>query len=116
MSSDAEYEQLKIHPQRSEEILSGFSSLRALAAIVRAHHERWDGKGFPDGLSGERIPLAARIVAVCDAYDSLTKKRRGGRKYLPAEACTLIKSGSGSAFDPKCVEALISVVKSYNKT
>ena len=76
--------------------------------IAASHHERWDGKGYPVGLSGEAIPLEARIVSVADVYDALTSKR----VYKPAmphgEALRLIAEGKGTQFDPQVVEALVA--------
>ena len=86
------------------------------------HHERWDGTGYPEGLHGEAIPLSARIMAVADVFDALTSKR----VYKPAfpldEALKIIQEGSGTQFDPKCVEVLMDslpevkvVLKKYNQ-
>lgn len=109
-----EYEQLRRHPQHSEEMLYPLLSLRFVCPVVRAHHERWDGKGFPDGLAGEKIPLPARIIAVCDAYDALVHSRNQGRAHTPTQACEIIKGGRGSAFDPRCVEAFLKVIERRN--
>jgi HD-GYP domain-containing protein (c-di-GMP phosphodiesterase class II) len=80
--------------------------LERAAAIVRAHHERFDGSGYPDGLAGDDIPLAARIFAVADAFDAITTDR----PYRPAaslsEARRAIAEGAGTQFDPRVVEAL----------
>jgi len=77
---------------------------------VRASHERWDGDGYPDGLSGEEIPLGARIVLVCDAWDAMTTDRRY-RRALPAEtAAEELRVNAGAQFDPEVVDALLAVV------
>ncbi len=104
-----EYDFLKDHPRYSEEIINSVPSLRALCPVIRAHHERWDGRGIPDSLTGDRIPLAARIIAVCDAFDALTQRRPGSKTYSVYDACEIIKGGSGSAFDPQVVEAFLRV-------
>ena len=104
-----EYNFLKDHPRYSEEIINSVPSLRALCPVIRAHHERWDGRGIPDSLTGDRIPLAARIIAVCDAFDALTQRRPGSKTYSVYDACEIIKGGSGSAFDPQVVEAFLRV-------
>ncbi|MBQ7528886.1 HD domain-containing protein [bacterium] len=109
--SAEEYTTLRLHAQRSEEMLKPIASMRYLCPIVRAHHERWDGKGFPDGLKGESIPLAARIIAICDAYMALTNTRTFRKANKPKEALDLIILGSGTAFDPKCVEVFAKVIK-----
>lgn len=105
-----EYNFLKDHPRYSEEIINSVPSLRALCPVIRAHHERWDGRGIPDSLTGDRIPLAARIIAVCDAFDALTQRRPGSKTYSVYDACEIIKGGSGSAFDPQVVEAFLRVI------
>lgn len=105
-----EYDFLKNHTRYSEEIINSVPSLRALCPVIRAHHERWDGRGGPDSLTGERIPLAARIIAVCDAFDALIQRRPGSKTYRAYDACEIIKGGSGSAFDPQVVEALMRIM------
>ena len=98
---------IRQHPIVGERILSAAPALRPVAKIVRAHHERWDGRGYPDQLAGEEIPLAARVVAVCDAYHAITT----GRCYRPArspEAARLeLLSEAGRQFDPLVVDAFL---------
>ena len=85
--------------------------LAEIGCIVRACHERWDGEGYPDGIAGEQIPLIARIVACCDAYNAMTSDR-SYRKALPvSEAVAELRKGSGSQFDPRVVDALLAVVE-----
>ena len=102
-----EWEFIHQHTILGERILSAAPALRPVAKIVRASHERWDGRGYPDGLSGEDIPLAARIVAVCDAYEAIT----GERCYRPArsdeEARAVLLEEAGHQFDPVVVEAFL---------
>jgi HD-GYP domain-containing protein (c-di-GMP phosphodiesterase class II) len=75
--------------------------------MVRSHHERWDGTGYPDGLSGDKIPVTARIVAVAETFDALTFDQTY-RKALPAdEAFSIIHEGAGTQFDPDCVQAFL---------
>jgi HD-GYP domain-containing protein (c-di-GMP phosphodiesterase class II) len=84
--------------------------LGEIGRVVRSCHERWDGKGYPDGLAGERIPLLARIVSCCDAYNAMTSDR-SYRKALPqAVAVEELRSCSGTQFDPQVVEALITAL------
>jgi ribonuclease P protein subunit RPR2 len=97
------------HPLIGSEIISGISFLGDAALVVRSHHERWDGTGYPDGLSGEEIPLAARVFAVADVLDALTTDR----PYRPASplwvARRMIVSESGTHFDPRVIEAFDSI-------
>ena len=85
--------------------------LGEIGRIVRACHERWDGEGYPDGIAGEQIPLIARIVACCDAYNAMTSDR-SYRKALPvSEAVAELRRVSGSQFDPRVVDALLATVE-----
>jgi HD domain len=84
--------------------------MRAIGLIVRAHHERWDGSGYPDGLRGEQIPLEARIVAACDAFNAMTTNRSYRRGMPRHEAVAETKRCSGTHFDPTVVEALLAVL------
>jgi len=74
--------------------------------IARHHHEKWDGSGYPDGLAGTAIPLAARLMAVADVYDALISVRPYKQAMSHEEALAFIRAGSGSHFDPRVVEAL----------
>ena len=85
----------------------GDSPLRLAMEIAYSHHERWDGQGYPNGLSGERIPLAARIVAIADAYDAITSKRPYKKAEDHEEAVRRIRVDSGEHFDAKLVEAFL---------
>jgi GAF domain-containing protein len=107
---DRESEVIRCHAAWGSETLSRIPGLEAVATIVRFHHERWDGMGYPDGLSGARIPLASRIIAVCDAYGAMTSDRPY-RAALDADvALGEIRAGSGSQFDPAVVQALIETL------
>jgi putative two-component system response regulator len=83
----------------------GVGFLEMAMTIARYHHERWDGNGYPVGLSGEEIPLAARITAVADVYDALTTRRVYKEAFSHEKASAIILEGSGSQFDPRVVEA-----------
>jgi HD-GYP domain-containing protein (c-di-GMP phosphodiesterase class II) len=84
--------------------------LGEIGRVVRSCHERWDGQGYPDGLAGERIPLLARIVSCCDAYNAMTSDR-SYRKALPQEvAVAELRAGSGTQFDPRVVDTLIAAL------
>jgi HD-GYP domain-containing protein (c-di-GMP phosphodiesterase class II) len=98
------------HPIWGAELLACVPGFEAIAAIVRFHHERWDGKGYPDGLSGDRIPLASRVIAACDAYHAITSERPYRRTRSEEEALAELWANSGSQFDPAVVAALDSVL------
>jgi diguanylate cyclase (GGDEF)-like protein len=102
-----EWELIRQHTILGERILSAAPALRPVARIVRASHERWNGAGYPDGLAGHEIPLAARIVAVCDAYDAITSHRcyRPARPDMVARAELLREAGH--QFDPAVVAAVL---------
>ena len=83
--------------------------LRPILPIVRSHHERWDGRGYPDGLSGEGIPPLARIVALADAFDAMTSDRPYRKGMAPEEAFNEIERGSGRQFDPRFAAAFLAI-------
>ncbi len=97
------------HPLIGADIIRGIEFLGEAANVVRSHHERWDGRGYPDGLAGEQIPIAARVFAVADVLDALTSDR----PYRPASrlsvAREMIVAESGSHFDPNVVEAFSAI-------
>jgi diguanylate cyclase (GGDEF)-like protein len=101
----AEWEYMRQHTIIGERIIGAAPGLASVAAAVRSSHERYDGRGYPDGLAGEDIPLAARIVAVCDTYDAIVSDRsyRAGR--TPEEAVAELLRCAGTQFDPRVVEA-----------
>jgi len=102
--TEEEYNQIKRHPGRGAELLESISpDFAPLAEVVRAHHERWDGAGYPLGLSGEAVPLMSRIIAIVDVFEALTSARPY-RQPVPAEqAMAYISEGAGSQFDPQLV-------------
>src|SRR5262249_58570910 len=104
--SDMEYQKVKAHPAVAADILANVHFQYPVLPAVRHHHERWDGSGYPDGLRGDRIPLAARILAVADAFEALTSDRAWRGRKSPEEACALIEAWSGIQFDPAIVAAL----------
>jgi putative nucleotidyltransferase with HDIG domain len=113
---DEEWVVMKTHPEVGERILRPIRSLHAILPIVRHHHERWDGGGYPDGLAERAIPLGARIVAVCDAYRAMTEDRPY-RRALPEDyARDQLEQGSGRQFDPTCVAALLRVLDRRDAT
>jgi putative nucleotidyltransferase with HDIG domain len=112
--TEEEWAVVRHHPVLGEKILSSLERLRGVAKIVRHHHERWDGTGYPDGLRGNAIPLGARILAVVDAYGAITETRPYRPALTRAEALVEIRRGSGSQFDPQVVEAFAGVVGSHD--
>jgi putative nucleotidyltransferase with HDIG domain len=108
--TDEERGMIRRHPVYAVEMLHDILFLRPALDIPRCHHEKWDGSGYPYGLKGEEIPLAARIFAVVDVWDAL----RSDRPYRPAipveEACKIIQQESGAHFDPRIVEAFLREV------
>ena len=98
------------HPVAGWEIVRQAPSLHASLAVVRHHHERWDGAGYPDGLAGEDIPLQARMAAVADVWDALTSERAYRPAWSTRRALDHIVAGAGSQFDPACVEAFVDVL------
>jgi putative nucleotidyltransferase with HDIG domain len=97
------------HPVVGAEILDGIEFLADAARVVRCHHERWDGSGYPDGLRGQEIPLVARVFAVADVLDALTTDRPYRRGLPLEEARAMIVEASGSHFDPAVVTAFESI-------
>ena len=107
---DEEWAVMKTHTVEGQRMLERVGGVLArVGAVVRASHERWDGGGYPDGLSGEAIPLAARIVSACDAYNAMTTDRSYRRALPVADAVAELERCAGSQFDPAVIEALIAV-------
>ena len=108
--TDEEFARIKKHPAIGGKILSNIREMPELAAGAKWHHERYDGKGYPEGLSGENIPEEARIIAVADAYDAMTSKR-SYRGALPQEKVrSEIEKGKGSQFDPKFADIMLEMI------
>ena len=114
--TEEEWVVVKRHSEIGAQMIEPLESLSGAVPVVRHHHERPDGTGYPDGLEGEQIPLAARIVAVADAYDVMLRGRlyrpkRLRAKSSPAEALEELEREAGSQFDPRVVEALRRVLE-----
>ena len=101
-----EFEKMKIHPIVGAEILERVRFPYPVAPIVRAHHEKWDGTGYPNGLRGEEIPIGARILAAVDCLDALASDRQYRRAMPLEDAMKVVRSEAGHAFDPRVVDAL----------
>lgn len=127
--TDEEYEIIKTHTTAGRKIMEkaistveGENYLKEARNMAAYHHERWDGKGYPEGLHGEVIPLAARIMAVADVFDALASPRVYKPAFPLEKALTIIQEGAGSQFDPKCVEVFMeslpevkAVLKEYSE-
>jgi putative nucleotidyltransferase with HDIG domain len=106
----AEFEIMKTHTTKGAKILEQVPDLpRAVIDIVRSHHERWDGQGYPDGLKGEAIPELARIVAVADAFDAMTSDRPYRAGMAPEVAFAEVEKQKGRQFDPECATAFLAI-------
>ncbi len=104
-----EYEEMKRHTVKGDEMLATCAALSAVRPIVRSHHERWDGGGYPDGLAGEAISPLARVVAVADAFDAMTSDRPY-RKGMPVDAAFAeVERQSGKQFDPRCAAGFLAI-------
>jgi len=110
----AEYEEIKRHPEIGYRILSSSNELSDLAEAVLFHHERWDGLGYPKGVSGEEIPLKARIITVADAFDAMVSERSYRKAMTVNEAIEELKKNAGSQFDERIVKRFIES-EIYNK-
>src|SRR5919109_971636 len=97
---EREWEVMRAHPLLGVQMVAGIKSLGSAVEVIRCHHERWDGKGYPNGLAGEAIPAGARVFSVADAFDAMTSDR----------ACQEIADGAGSQFDPAVVDAFTAIV------
>ena len=114
--TEEEYKMIKSHPKLAEDILKPIKFLEEIIPIVRHHHERYDGKGYPDGLGGEQILLESRILAVTSAYVAMTQERPH-RKALDKEQAELeLRNGSNSQFDPEIVETFIGVLENEDNS
>jgi HD-GYP domain-containing protein (c-di-GMP phosphodiesterase class II) len=105
--TEEEFAEMKTHPSKSAEILEGFAPFEMVAKYAKHHHERYDGRGYPDALKGEEIPLFSRIILIADTFDAMTSTRPY-RKGLPYEvAFSELKEFSGTQFDPQLVEKFV---------
>jgi HD-GYP domain-containing protein (c-di-GMP phosphodiesterase class II) len=108
---EAEWRLVRRHPEVGERTVASVGSLAHLAPAVRAEHERWDGKGYPDGLSGEEIPLASWIVLACDAYHAMTSDRPYREAMGREAAMEELERNAGAQFCPRTVAALLGVIR-----
>jgi diguanylate cyclase (GGDEF)-like protein len=107
---DMEWELMRKHTLVGERLLGTFPSLVPVARLVRSSHERWDGGGYPDGLSGEQIPVGARIISICDAFDAIRSARPYSAPRDQRSALAEIRRGAGTQFDPHLIEVFCRIV------
>lgn len=103
-----EFEKMKLHAAAGDEILQQIQFPFPVAKVVRYHHERWDGGGYPDGLKGEEIPVGARILAIADAYDAIRSTRPYKSSFAQQDAIELIRSQAGAVYDPRLAELFLA--------
>jgi diguanylate cyclase (GGDEF)-like protein len=105
-----EFEALKKHPKLSTDIIRPLYFLRGTVPLILYHHERWDGKGYPHHLKGKEIPIGARIIAIVDAYRSITSNRPYKKAYAKGTAIKILKKESGTKFDPQVTAAFLKIL------
>jgi putative two-component system response regulator len=112
--TDDEWDVMRSHPLRGEDICRGMKSLWPVLPIIRSHHERWDGTGYPDGLAGEEIPLVARIMQVADIFDALTTERPYKRALTPEAAFAVMEDEVRRGWrDPELVPLFASIIQTH---
>ena len=109
--TDEEYEQIKLHPVKGERIIRSLPFLKEVASLVRHHHERYDGKGYPDGISGKKIEVGAMILAVADSFDAMTSDRPYRKALSLEEAINQLKANKGKQFSPVIVDCFLKVIE-----
>lgn len=112
---EAEWEIMRDHSAAGQRILNQIPSLQRVAVVVRAHHERWDGAGYPDGLAGMNIPFEARVVAVADAFHAMISDRPYRKAIAPRQALEILKAGRGTQWDPTIVDGMLDLFKQNAK-
>lgn len=109
--TDEEFARIKEHPEVGERILTPIIRSREILAAIRGHHERYDGKGYPDGLRGENIPILARIITVADCFDALNSTRAYRGALGSSEALSILEEGRGSQFDPFLIPHFAAMIR-----
>jgi HD-GYP domain-containing protein (c-di-GMP phosphodiesterase class II) len=105
---DAFFQQMREHPALGVRLLKPITMWEDILPAIHLHHERWDGGGYPLGQAGEQIPLGARIIAVADAFDAMTRDTPHGARRTPDEAITELEACAGSQFDPRIVRLFVA--------
>ncbi len=111
----AEFEKMKMHTVVGAQIMERVNFPYPVVPIVRHHHERWDGRGYPDGLKGEQIPKTARILTVVDCFDAVREDRQYHKGLSREEACELLRENAGTQFDPQVVDAFLANLPRYEE-
>lgn len=111
----AEFDKMKLHTVIGARILERVNFPYPVVPIVRHHHERWDGRGYPDGLKRDGIPMTARILSVVDCFDAVSEDRQYRKGLSRKEACQLLRNGAGKQFDPMVVEAFLENLSTYEQ-
>ena len=111
---DNEYAEIKKHPIKGANILSAMSMFKEAVPLVKYHHERYDGRGYPEGLAGEEIPLLARIISVADAFDAMTSDRIYRTKMELERAIDQLVQGKNTQFDAKIVDIFLKCLENYD--
>jgi response regulator RpfG family c-di-GMP phosphodiesterase len=106
-TSDEQRAEMRRHPRLGLELLRPITRFEGILPIVHAHHERWDGKGYPMGLEGEAIPLGARVVAVAEVFEAMTRERPEARRKTPDEALAELEACAGTQFEPRIVRLFV---------
>jgi HD-GYP domain-containing protein (c-di-GMP phosphodiesterase class II) len=108
--SPDEWDAMKAHVQYADDILAPVAALTKIREMIRHHHERFDGSGYPDGLAGGEIPLGARIIAIADAYDTMTSDRPYKKAHSFTASCAELERCAGTQFDPELIRVFIAAV------
>jgi putative nucleotidyltransferase with HDIG domain len=111
--SPGDFQTIKRHPEIGAKIIRSLSFLDEVVPLVLHHHERHDGSGYPEGLTGKAIPLGARIIAVCDSFDAMTSERPGTERVSVPKACGILHTLAGTRFDPDVVSAFIQAIERH---
>ena len=106
-SSERDRDILRSHPTLALDMLKHITVWEEILPMIHAHHERWDGKGYPLGIAGEAIPLGARIIAVAESFDAMTHRKAHGPARTPAEGLLELEAFAGTQFDPKIVRLFV---------
>jgi putative nucleotidyltransferase with HDIG domain len=104
-----EWEQMRDHSAAGQRILNQIPSLSRCAIVVRAHHERFDGAGYPDGLAGTSIPFEARVLSVADAFHAMISERPYRQPMAPRQALAILEEGRGTQWDPDVIDAMLGM-------